>query len=126
MSYFGMPRGRRKVIGQVRLVTDGVGVTTLYRDNISEGVVVYTTAAYLQIVSAVQNTQNINYIDIFCSEGYTGVIATGPIASETVLFYSTPGGNGQLNVRIDSGTRITIKPLTTPPINSECVINFFD
>ena len=126
MSYFGIPRGRRKAFSQVRLVTDGSGVTTRYRDGVSEGTVTYSTAGYTELVSAAQNTQNVNQIEIFDSSGNTGLLGTGAAASEVVLIHVVPGGNGLVGLRIDAGTRIAIKPLTTPANNTECTLNFYD
>lgn len=126
MSYFGIPRGRRKAFSQVRLVTDGTGVTTRYRDGVSEGVVTYTTAGYTELVSTAQNTKNVNQVEIFDSTGNTALLATGASASEVVLIQVTPGGNGLIGMRIDAGTRLAIKPITTPANNTELVINFYD
>jgi len=126
MSYMGIPRGRRKALSQVRLVTDGTGVTTRYRDGVSEGVVTYSTAGYTELVSVAQNTQNVNQVEIFDSTGNTALLGSGAAASEVVLIHVTPGGNGIIGLRIDAGTRLAIKPLTTPANNTECVINFYD
>lgn len=126
MSYFGIPRGRRKAYSQVRLVTDSGGITTRYRDGVSEGVVTYSTAGYTELVSVAQNTSNINQIEIFDSTGNTALLGTGAAASEVVLIHITPGGNGIIGMRVDAGTRIAVKPLVTPAINTELVINFYD
>jgi hypothetical protein len=126
MSYFGIPRGRRKAISQVRLVTDGSGVTTRFRDGVSEGTVTYTTAGWTELVSVAQNTQNVNQIEIFDSTGNTSLMGSGSAGSEVVLIHVTPGGNGVVGLRIDAGTRLAIKPLTTPANNTELVINFYD
>lgn len=126
MSYFGIPRGRRKPFAQVRLVTDSGGITTRYRDGVSEGTVTYSTAGYTELVSAAQNTQNINQIEIFDSTGNTALLATGAIASEIVLIHVTPGGNGIVGLRVDAGLRLSLRPMTTPANNTECVINFYD
>jgi hypothetical protein len=126
MTYFGIPRGRRKAFSQVRLVTDNTGVTTRYRDGVSEGVVTYTTAGYTELVSAAQCTKVVNQVEIFDSTGNTSLLSTGAAASEVVLIQVTPGGNGIIGLRIDAGTRIAIKPLVTPSNNTECTINFYD
>jgi hypothetical protein len=126
MAFFGLPRGRRKAFAQVRLVTDSGGVTTRYRDGVSEGVVTYSTAGYTELCSVAQMTKNTNMIEIFDSSGNTALLATGASLSEVVFLHVTPGGNGAIQVRIDSGTRIAIKPLVTPPNNSESTYNFYD
>lgn len=126
MSFFGLPRGRRKSFAQVRLVTDASFVTTRYRDGVSEGVVTYATGAWTELVSAVQNTQTVNMIEIFCSEGFTSLLGIGASLSEVVLLQIVPGGNGPLLVRIDAGVRVAVKPITSPPKDSEFVINFYE
>jgi len=107
-------------------VTDSGGITTRYRDGVSEGVVTYDTTGYTELVSDVQNTQNVNQIEIFDSTGNTALLGTGAAASEVVLIHITPGGNGVIGLRIDAGTRMAVKPLITPAINTELVINFYD
>ena len=126
MSFFGFPRGRRKAFSQVRLVTNGSGNTTRYRDGASEGVVTYATSGWTELVSAAQNTQNVNQIEIFDSSGNTSLLGTGTSGAEVILIQVTPGGNGIIALRIDSGTRIAIKPITTIPINTEFTVNFYD
>ena len=131
MSYFGIHRGRRKAFAQVRLVTDGSGVTTRYRDGVSEGVVTYSTAGYTQLVTSVQGTQNTNQVEIFDSSGNTSLLGIGGTdgegnAAASVLIHVVPGGNGVVGLRIDAGTRVAIKPLITPANNTELTINFYD
>jgi hypothetical protein len=126
MSFFGLPRGRRKAVAQVRLVTDSSFITTRYRDGVSEGTVTYAAGAWTELVSAAQNIQTMNMIEIFCSEGFTSLLGMGALSSEVVLLQVVPGGNGPLMVRIDAGTRISVKPLTSPPKDSEFVINFYE
>jgi hypothetical protein len=126
MSYFGIPRGRRKAFAQYRLVTDSGGITTLYKDGVSQGVVTYSTAGYTELVAAVDNTVAVNQIEIFDSTGNTALLSTGAAGFESVLLQIVPGGNGSNSVRVDAGIRIAIKPLITPPNSTEFVINFFD
>ena len=137
MSYFGIPRGRRKPFAQVRLVTDSGGLTHLYRDGVLQNSVGYTdpitygTAQWTELVSSSQNIQNVNQIEIFDSSGNTALLGTGGTdgvnnAASAVLIHITPGGNGVVCLRIDAGTRIAIKPLTTPSNNCEFLVNFYD
>ena len=130
MSYFGIPRGRRKAFAQVRLMTDNSGNTHLYRDNVLQtspsDPIAYAPGAWTELVSAAQNTQNANQIEIFDSSGNTGLLGTGAASSEVVLLHVLPGGNGIISVRIDAGTRIAVRPLIAPAINTEFTINFYD
>jgi hypothetical protein len=126
MSYFGIPRGRRKAIGQVRVSVDALGVATLTRDGVSEGVVTWSPAGWLELVSSAQCTSIINQIEIFDSTGNTGFLGTGAAGLEQVFIHVTPGGNGLVQTRIDKDTRISIKPTQAPSILTEFTINFYD
>jgi len=126
MSFMGIPRGRRKAFSQVRIVTDNVGASKLYRDGDAGTVFTVTLGAWLEIVSVAQNTQNVNQIEIFDSTGETKYLGTGAAAAEVLQTHIVPGGTGVASVRIDAGTRLTLKYLVTPATNSETVINFFD
>lgn len=126
MSYFGIPRGRYKAFATVQLVTDSGGVTTRYRDGVSEGVVSYVAGAWTEIVSAAQCLMSTNQIEIFDSTGNTALLGIGALSFETVLMQILPGGNGIISVKIDAGTRICVKPLVTPGITTEFVMNFYD
>ena len=126
MSYFGIPRGRRKAFAQVRLLTDSGGVTKLYRDNDAGSVFTVTIGTWQEIVSAAQNTANTNMIETFDSTGETKIIGTGAGAAEVLLTYIAPGGSGAVPIRVDSATRIAIYYIVAPPANSETTINFYD
>jgi len=41
------------------------------------------------------------------------------------LFLDVPGGNGQVPVFLQAGTRLALRPLTTPQAGGEVVFNFY-
>ena len=92
----------------------------------SEGVVSYVAGAWTEIVSAAQCLMSTNQIEIFDSTGNTALLGIGALSFETVLMQILPGGNGIISVKIDAGTRICVKPLVTPGITTEFVMNFYD
>ena len=127
MSYFGIPRGRRKASPTIRLTIDNANPTnnaTLYSDSGVGTTVTFGTAAWLQIVAS--TAQIINFVEIFDSTGFTARLGIGAPASEADLFLDVPGGNGHIPVQIQAGSRVALRPLTTPPAGSEFVINFYD
>lgn len=127
MSFFGIPRGRRKAAPTVRLTIDNANPTnnaTLYVDSGAGTTVTFGTAAWLQLNAS--TPQAINYLDIFDSTGFTARFGTGAAASEVDLFLDTPGGNGLIPTKIDPGTRLSLRALTTPSAGSEIVITFYD
>lgn len=70
-----------------------------------------TTAAYVQLIASTSATTNT--VEIFDSSGETLVFAIGGAGSEVDQFYINPGGNGQISFTIPSGTRISIKAITS-------------
>lgn len=127
MSFFGVPRGRRKANATIRLTIDNNNPTnnaTLYTDSAAGVTVTFATSAWLQLIASTPSA--INFIDLFDSTGFTARLGTGAAASESDLFLDVPGGNGYIPVKIDPGTRVALRPLTTPVAGSEFVINFWD
>lgn len=135
MSFEGIARGRRKAIATARIVHNGDGTSTLYRDDDIIGVTAnLMITAWFQIDGAI--AQKVNYIEIFDSTGEIMAIGTGAAGSEEFLFQVTPGGNGGIPLRIDGGTRLAIRlvsggievapGLFAPESNTETVINFYD
>lgn len=128
MAFFGIPRGRRKASATVRITVDtdggGAGNATLYLDSTSVGAVTLNTAGWLEVVNSL--AQNVNFIEIFDSTGATARIGTGGSGSEADVLLDVPGGNGFIPVKIDAGTRVSIRAITNPPAGSEVVINFYD
>jgi hypothetical protein len=127
MTYFGFPRGRRKALPTVRIVTSS-GVSTLYKDSSSPTVITptYTTSSWTELFAAVDVTTAINVIEIMDSTGNTARIGTGGSGLEQDFMLVTPGGNGVVPVRIDANTRIVIRPLVSVVDNTETIINFYD
>lgn len=127
MSFFGISRGRRKASATIRITIDNENPTnnaTLYSDSGSGTTVTYNTSGWLEIVASL--AQNVNYIDMFDSTGYTTRFGTGAASSEVDLMLDSPGGPGFIPVRIDAGTRIALRPLTDPPAGGEVTICFYD
>jgi len=127
MAYFGIPRGRLKASPTIRLTIDNNNPTlnaTLYTDSGAGVTVTFATSAWFQLVAS--TAQTINFIEIFDSTGYTARLGVGAAASEVDLLLDVPGGNGHIPVLIPAGTRLTLRPMTTPTAGAEVVINFYD
>lgn len=124
MSFTGLSRGRRKVLSNIRIVHNGSGNSSLIVDGTSSTSVTYDSSTWLQLFSS--TAANVNFIEIFDSTGEVARLATGATSSEVQLLEISPGGNGHIPVRIDAGTRLTIRPTTTPPSGSVTIINFYD
>ena len=126
MSFIGAFSGRRKALPTVRLVHNGDGTSSLYKDEVLiSAVFAYDTAAFSELFSAAQNTQHVNYISCFDDTGFTTIFATGAAASEDPFILNEPGGFAALPLRIDSGIRVSIKPLVTPTENTQTIFSFF-
>lgn len=69
-----------------------------------------TTAAYVQIIASTSAISNQQYI--FDSSGQTLVLAVGGVGSEVDQFYIVPGGNGEMNLKIPSGSRVSVKAVS--------------
>jgi hypothetical protein len=69
-----------------------------------------TTGAYVQLIASTSGTTNQLYI--FDSSGQTLVLAVGGVGSEVDQAYIPPGGNGQLNLTIPSGSRVSVKAVS--------------
>jgi hypothetical protein len=130
MSYFGEYRGRRKALASIRLLPNGAGMATLYKDGVMQGLansVSYTTGAWTQLFTAAQGIATVNMIELFDSTGNSAQLGLGESGSEVDLILIVPGGNGDIAIRIDSGIRIAIKPNDyVPTLGSEVLINFYD
>lgn len=127
MSYFGLPRGRRKANATIRITIDNDNPTnnaTLYSDSGAGTTVTYRTTGWLELVASL--AQAVNFVELFDSAGFTARLATGAASSEVDLFLSYPGGNGHVPVKIDPGLRLAIRPTTNPAAGSEIVLNLYD
>ena len=126
MSFFGIPRGRRKVAAIWMTIDAAAGPNnaTLYINDSAPTTVTYDTTGWLELVAT--SAQTINNIEIFDSTGFSARLAIGAASSEETQFFITLGGNGNIPVRIDAGNRIAIKPEVLPPLGAELMINFYD
>ena len=82
-----------------------------------------TTAAYVQLVAS--TSADINKLQVFDSSGETLVIAVGAAAAEVNQFYIFPGGNGEVELYIPSGSRISVKAISANATAGELTINTF-
>lgn len=69
-----------------------------------------TTLAYTQIVAAL--SADVSQLFIFDSSGETLVLAVGAVGLEVDQAYIVPGGNGELNLKIPSGSRVSLKAVS--------------
>lgn len=100
-------------------IFNGEDVKFIHRHDYAVNV---TTAAYTQLIAA--TSAAIRKMQIFDSSGQTLVIATGAAASEVNKLYVIPGGNGQIEVQIPAGTRISVKAISANATTGELTINF--
>ncbi len=130
MSYFGIPRGRNKALATMRLVIVNSNSTNNAQLTLDDGTpttVTYYPGTWLQLFAAASVTTNINMVELFDSTGFTARIGTGALGSETDLFMNLPGGNGQVPVRINAGTRIVAQPISSSlAVGAELTMNFYD
>lgn len=82
-----------------------------------------TTAAYTELVASTSGT--IEKLRIFDSSGEIMILATGAAASETDVLYIEPGGPGDIELSIPSGTRLSVKALSANATTGDLVINGF-
>lgn len=127
MSFFGIPRGRRKAASTIRVTIDNDNPTnnaTMYVDSGAGTTVTFDTSSWLELIASVP--QAVNYIELFDSTGFTARVGLGAASSEQDLFLDVPGGSGFVPVKIDPGERVSIRAMTTPPAGAEFVFNFYD
>lgn len=79
-----------------------------------------TTGAYVQLIASTSDTTNQLYI--FDSSGQTLFLAIGAAASEVNKAYIVPGGNGELNLTIPSGSRVSVKAVSGNATSGELSI----
>lgn len=82
-----------------------------------------TTAAYTQLIAS--TTAATKRLDLFDSSGQTLKLAVGGSGSEVDQFLIYPGGNGQLNLAIPAGSRISIKAVSANASVGELDLNLF-
>lgn len=82
-----------------------------------------TTSAYTQLIAS--TSAQINKIQIFDSSGQTMVLAVGAAASEVDQIYIFPGGNGDVELLIPAGSRVSVKAVSATADSGELIINCF-
>ncbi len=80
-----------------------------------------STSAYTQLTAS--TSAIINKLQIFDSSGSALVLAVGAAASEVDQIYIFPGGNGDVELTIPSGSRISIKAVDTAASVGQILIN---
>lgn len=68
------------------------------------------TSSYTQLIAS--SSLQINEQSIFNSTGETLVLAIGAAASEIDQYYIPPGGNGLMDLKIPSGSRVSVKAVS--------------
>lgn len=81
-----------------------------------------TTGAYVQLIASTAAV--INKIQIFDSSGQTLALAFGAAASEVNKIYIFPGGNGDVDMAIPAGTRVSVIAISATASVGELDINF--
>jgi hypothetical protein len=133
MSYVGKRRGSRKVLQTVRILFDGAGNAQISYDGGALGASTpCDSSTWLEIFNSTDMDETVNLINIgddigeLIAVGSGGTDGAGNAAADE-LFISELGGPGYQYLRIDAGTRLSIKPVTTnPAANTQMIINFFD
>lgn len=80
------------------------------------------TSAFTTLIASTSDT--INSLNIFDSSGQTLVIATGAAGFEVSQMFITPGGNGNINLLIPAGSRVSIKAVSAQANVGELDITF--
>lgn len=80
-----------------------------------------TTGTYIQLTASTSDT--INQLNIFDSSGQAFYLAVGPAASEVNQIFITPGGTGQIDLLIPSGSRISVKTVSATANVGELLIS---
>ncbi len=81
-----------------------------------------TTLAYTTLVASLPAA--VSQLFIFDSSGQTLVLAVGAAASEVDQAYVIPGGNGELNLKIPTGSRVSIKAVSANATVGEISVTF--
>lgn len=97
-------------------------VDSVYNDY---GTTNVTTAAWVQLIAATAGV--INQVQTYDTSGEAFEIGIGAIGLETLLFYMPRGGNGEVNVTIPAGSRISIRAKTgnATTAGTDLIMNLF-
>jgi hypothetical protein len=82
-----------------------------------------TTGAYVQLIGS--TSAEIKKLQIFDSSGETLKLAVGAAASEVDQIYIFPGGNGDVELSIAAGSRISVRAVSANATSGELIINCF-
>lgn len=82
------------------------------------------TSSWVQLVSSLKNSATM--FEIFDSCGQTMEIGVGAAGSEQRIFIQYPGGNSQIPVTVNQGSRISIRAISAPCSSGENDINFYN
>ncbi len=82
-----------------------------------------TTAAYVTLIAS--TSAIVNQLQVFDSSGETIIIAVGAAASEIDQCYVFPGGQGDINLRIPAGSRVSLKAKTATASVGYLALNLF-
>lgn len=133
MSFWGHRRGARKVLQTVRIKFDGSGSAQVSYDGGAFGALTACDAStWLELFTSVTMDETVNFLNTADDIGEWIDIGTGGTdgagnAPTDRLLISELGGIGYQPIRIDSGTRLTIKPSDTDPAaNTILTMNFFN
>lgn len=86
-----------------------------------------TTGAYVQLFASAAVTNAVNIVEIFDSSGQTlelGVDAAGGVSYSRVALI-VPGGNGQINLRISSGSSVAVRAVSATANTGEIDVNLY-
>jgi hypothetical protein len=78
--------------------------------------------AWTELVASLAD--NVTRIHIFDSSGYPIRLAVGSAGNEVELFRIAPGGDGQVDIGITSGSRLSVRALSGTIDDGELIINF--
>jgi hypothetical protein len=82
-----------------------------------------TSSAYVQILAS--TSAAVSEVEIFDSSGQTLILATGAPGLEVDQVYITPGGNGRIPLAIATGTRVSVKALSTSATVGILLVNMY-
>jgi hypothetical protein len=82
-----------------------------------------TTLAWVQLAAAIQS--GVSEVEIFDSSGQTLQLGVGAAGHESVILTVLPGGNGRVPLKLDVGSRLSIKALTATANSGEIDINLY-
>lgn len=83
-----------------------------------------TASAYTQVTASIGGT--CNEVDIFDSSGQTLVLATGAAGFESDQIYIVPSGNGRIPLKINSGSRVSLKAISADASTGEFDLNCYN